>query len=148
MKSLGKKVKLVGSTFRHAWLGNPQYKPWLQKDNIDSTKFYCKMCKQSISLSNMGVAALRNHTISKKHKLQTTLKAVTDIHSCFTAGSSSSGGICSSTSGLFGVPHDTRSADILWALEMVQYNFSGNSCDNKLLLFQKMFPDSTIAKNA
>ena len=48
---------------------------------------------------------------------------------------------------LSGVLHDTRSADILWTLEVVQSNFSGNSCEFKFLLFQKMFPDSTIAMN-
>ena len=56
--------------------------------------------------------------------------------------------ICCSTSDLSGALHDTRYADILWALEMVQSNYSGNSCDKKFSLFQKMFPDSTIAKNA
>lgn len=142
------KVKLVASRFRHVWLDNPQYKSWLQEDKTDSNKFYCKMCKQSVSLSNMGVGALRSHIASKRHKLQTPLKGVTDIRSCFAAGPSTSGGSSSSTSGLSGALHDIRSADILWALEMVQSNFSGNSCDNKFLLFQKMFPDSTIAKSS
>ena len=142
------KVKLVASRFRHVWLDNPQYKSWLQEDKTDSTKFYCKMCKQSVSLSNMGVGALKSHIASKRHKLQTPLKGVTDIRSCFAAGPSTSGGSSSSTSGLSGALHDIRSADILWALEMVQSNFSGNSCDNKFLLFQKMFPDSTIAKSS
>ena len=53
------KVKLVGSRFRHAWLDIPQYQSWLQEDKTDSTKCYCKLCKQSISLSNMGVGAVK-----------------------------------------------------------------------------------------
>ena len=88
------------------------------------------MCKQSISLSNMGVTALRSHVVSKKHKLKTTFKGVTDIRSCFYSRPSTSGGIYSSTSDLSGVLHYTRSADILWALQMVQSNFSGNNCHN------------------
>ena len=68
------KVKLVGSRFHHAWLDNQQYKSWLPEDKTNSNKFYCKMCKQNISLSNMGVAALRSHIVFKKHKLQTNLK--------------------------------------------------------------------------
>ena len=61
------KVKLVGSRFHHAWLDNQQYKSWLPEDKTNSNKFYCKMCKQNISLSNMGVAALRSHVVSKKN---------------------------------------------------------------------------------
>ena len=34
----------------------------------------------------------------------------------------------------------------MWALEMVKCNFSGKRCDNKVKIFQKMFPDSRITK--
>ena len=142
------KVKLVGSRFRHAWLDIPQYQSWLQEDKTDSTKCYCKLCKQSISLSNMGVGAVRSHSVSKRHKEQTALKGVTDIRSCFASGASTSSGSSSKTSSFSSFLHDTRSAEILWALEMVKNNFSGRSCDKKFLLFERMFPDSTIAKHS
>ena len=96
----------------------------------------------------MGVGAVRSHSVSKRHKEQTALKGVTDIRSCFASGASTSSGSSSKTSSFSSFLHDTRSAEILWALEMVKNNFSGRSCDKKFLLFERMFPDSTIAKNS
>ena len=64
----------------------------------------------------MGIGAVRNHSLSKKHQSQTTLKDVTNIHSCF-----ASGGASTSTSSLFNVLHTICSADTSWTLEMVKW---------------------------
>ena len=96
----------------------------------------------------MGIGAVRSHSLSKKYKSQTALKGVTDIRSCFAPGvASTSNSSTSSTSSILSVLYNTLSADILWALEMFKCNFSGQSCDNKFLFFQRMFPDSSISKS-
>ncbi len=37
-------------------------------------------------------------------------------------------------------------AEIYWALKCTKEKWSGNSCENKNILFTTMFPDSEIAK--
>ena len=53
---------------------------------------------------------------------------------------------CSSR--LSNVLHIIYSADILWGLKMVKFNFLEQSCYNKFKLFQDMFPYSGIAKTS
>ena len=87
-----------------------------------------------------------SHSLSKKHPSQTTLKCITDIRNCFAPGEASTSII--STSSLSSVLQTTFSGDIFWALEVVKFNFSGQSSDNKFQLFQMMFSDCIIAKSS
>ena len=38
-------------------------------------------------------------------------------------------------------------AEVLWAVKMVMFHYSANSCSNTGDLFKQMFPDSRIAQN-
>ena len=59
------KVKL-GFRFSQIWLENQQYQFWLLEDKTDSAKFYWLLCKDSVSLSNMGIGDEISHSLSKK----------------------------------------------------------------------------------
>ena len=52
--------------FRESWLQEPEFAPWLQPEDND-TKGYCKLCRKSFDLSNMGIAAVKSHMKSKQH---------------------------------------------------------------------------------
>ena len=52
--------------FRKEWLTKDDYKKWVQESS-DNKKAYCKVCKKTIHLSNMGQRALTLHMKSKKH---------------------------------------------------------------------------------
>ena len=85
------KVKVI--KFRSIWLNYKEYKPWLQRDNNDPTKFYCGWCQESVALAKMGISAVKSHSISKKHK-----PPGIDIRRCFgLAGGASTSTAASST---------------------------------------------------
>jgi len=52
--------------FHEIWLADPRFAPWLQQEKNDS-KGYCKLCKKSFDLSNIGIGALKSHMKSKQH---------------------------------------------------------------------------------
>jgi len=49
-------------------LADPEFAPCLQQEKNDS-KGYCKLCKKSFNLSNMGIGALKSHMKNKQHNL-------------------------------------------------------------------------------
>ena len=81
----------------------------------------------------MGINSVISHTLRKKHNSQKALKV--DIHSYFALGVA------------FQVLCITLVLQIFLGTISGENNFSGRSCDNRFLLFQKMFPDSSIAKS-
>ena len=54
------------SKFSREWLTKDDYKEWLQESG-DSEKAFCKVCKKTTDLSNMGQRALVSDMKSKKH---------------------------------------------------------------------------------
>ena len=60
--------KLLKQTyFKVSWLDSGQFKSWLCKASTD-TQGRCKLCKVDISLSNMGIVAIKSHMNNKTHK--------------------------------------------------------------------------------
>ena len=52
--------------FHEIWLADPEFALWLQQEKNDS-KGYCKLCKKSFNLCNMGIGALKSHMKNKQH---------------------------------------------------------------------------------
>ena len=55
------------SRFNTDWLSRKECKDWLLREESDNTKGRCKICKKTLSLSNMGETAVRSHAEGKKH---------------------------------------------------------------------------------
>lgn len=60
--------------FQDIWLQQKDFIPWLAKSQ-SSTSATCKICSQTISLSNMGKRAVESHHKGEKH--QDRLKELT-----------------------------------------------------------------------
>ena len=56
-----------GCQFNDLWLGVPEYKPWIKRNEKDPCVADCKICRVSISLKTMGKTALSSHMKGKKH---------------------------------------------------------------------------------
>ena len=59
---------------------NPDFLVWLERHPKSNIHAYCKLCKSDISLSNMGVVALKSHASGKRHstKIRALVKAIDD----------------------------------------------------------------------
>ena len=140
--------------FKDAWLTEKEFEDWIEKVPGDNTKFNCKWCHSSSSLSNMGVKAPRNHSLGKRHiKNKPQPKQLVTIKSFFrpsAAVSSSNSDLerpgSSSTQLMMGEITQSKVAEVRWMLKAVKNNYSFNSCDGDCELFDTMFPDSDIAK--
>ena len=53
--------------FQSAWLDDPQFKEWLQRDDQSSLFARCIVCKKPVTLKDQGVARLKEHAKGKKH---------------------------------------------------------------------------------
>lgn len=67
------------SQFCKSWIRKGEYNNWLDEASNDTNAAYCKLCKKSFSLSNMGKAALDSHMRSSLHitvvrEIEKTLK--------------------------------------------------------------------------
>ncbi len=93
---------------------------------------YCLVCKKAIKLGTLGVRALESHAKSEKHLtvvsgLQQTT-AMSDLGVDFRS-------------------EPTLRAEVLWVLHTVTRHQSNNVNEEISELFQRMFPDSDIAKS-
>lgn len=52
--------------FKAEWEEKEQFREWLTKDK-DHHRAYCKACKSSFDLGNMGIGAVRSHAAGKKY---------------------------------------------------------------------------------
>ena len=60
----------MSCSFSFDWIDkniHPEWSPWLQESQ-SKDKAYCNVCKKTISLSNMGIQAIKSHSIGAKHK--------------------------------------------------------------------------------
>ena len=86
--------KLKQTYFAETWLEDPNFKNWIAKGQ-DSSVAYCKLCKKSTKLSNMGVDALLSHADGIKHKAN--VKQHSEIQNFFCGGRKDSGRIVKSS---------------------------------------------------
>ena len=142
--------------FKKSWLNHEDFKDWLLED-VDKEKFKCKWCGDDtpMALSNMGIRALKSHSMSKKHLKLKASKSKNNAITSYFGWANSSTSITAAISSYFDGTNSSTSisaatsstaAEIYWALKCTKENWSGNSCDNNNTLFTTMFPDSEIAK--
>ena len=154
-------------TYNVAWESDKQYSNWVSKCKNDNSKAFCKLCLKSFDISNMGIAALKSHSTSSRHKkaeknaqqqigktppISVFMPSATVEAQGNTAAAKETSIPNSSTSATpsridkYLVQEQAMKAEILWAFETVMSHSSFNSNKNKPRLFQTMFPDSDVAK--
>lgn len=147
--------------FRKEWLSKDEYKEWVQESADNDNKAYCKVCKKTIDLSNMGQRALTSHMKSKKHIESLSVRLGTSTQACITmfsrsstsettsSTSQSTSGTSKSTANTMTRYVDTlevKKAEIIWGIKTVMSHISLNSNSDIGEMFRTMFPDSEIAK--
>ncbi|KAK0151782.1 hypothetical protein N1851_006846 [Merluccius polli] len=153
-KQAGKKFNMPGHCrFNNAWLQMNKYS-WVTADK-DPGRAQCRLCGgKSIDISNMGEAALSSHAKGSKHQSAAASEATaTPITGFFTTPrtttTSSSTSLSSATKQASitdaVMKNDVLTAEIMWALKMVNSHYSFKSSEDASLLFRRMFPDSQIA---
>ena len=139
--------------FNESWLQKEKYKPWLDSDSNNKISFRCKFCCSKISLSNMGKRALESHMQGVRHKQKTPVKSGCIFKTVRKTTSDANVNTSATTSKVVNMLTLTMknseiiTAEIYWALKVVQSNLSLNSCNDLNSLFWKMFPDSDIARS-
>lgn len=53
--------------FKTEWKKKPQFRDWLGEVSGDVHRAYCKLCRKSFDIGNMGVSALRSHAWRQGH---------------------------------------------------------------------------------
>ena len=161
--------------FNKDWIKDPAFSSWVGVDPNSETKARCMLCGYNFELGNMGKKSLVSHANGKKHKLKHQLSVKVkqeikplDVHFGKVAPSSSAEdkplnttdmvvppppplppAQKPTTSGMMSsyvVRDEVLTAEILWAMKTVVSHYSVNSSEKTSNLFQKMFPDSAIAK--
>ena len=110
--------------FNKSWLKHENFKDWLVKD-VDKGNFKCKWCgdNTAMALSNMGIRALKSHSLSKKKHLKLKdFKCKNNAITSYYDGANSLTSISATAS--------STAAEIYWALKCTKGNWSGNSCKN------------------
>lgn len=66
--------------FKKEWKEDPQFRDWLGEVSGDVQRAYCKFCKKSFDVGNMGLSALKSHERGQGHvKVATQMKKETKI---------------------------------------------------------------------
>ena len=156
------KEKVEKTYFQDSLLDSEEFKEWLVKVKDDNTQVRCRRCQKTISLSNMGIKALKRHAsckrnkeitqkvssfFSSKQKDQTTKEAACAESS---AGSSSSEKDqtpkTQQTLELTLATSDVTKTEIRWTVDNVLKGNSNNQNLDTNDVFKTMLPDSKIAK--
>lgn len=53
--------------FKKEWKEDPQFRDWLGEVSGDVQRAYCKFCKKSFDVGNMGLSALKSHERGQGH---------------------------------------------------------------------------------
>ena len=145
--------------FHDSWKSELDFSSWLDivADNVH--RAYCRTCKKTFDVRNMGVAAVKSHMKSKTHAgISWSAGSSTQaIRSFFVSPqgvslrrSDTSGSTLPSTSHTFldtaVVTGDVIRAEVLFTLKVVMCHCSFNSCNDISATFRAMFPDCGIAK--
>ena len=101
------------------------HEDWLLED-VDKEKFKCKWCgdNTAIALSNMGIRALKSHSVSQKHLKLKDSKCKNNANTSYYGEANSSTSLSATASSI--------AAEIYWALKCTKENWSGNSCENNV----------------
>lgn len=155
--------------YKAEWNLVPEWSEVIAPVSNDNRKFFCKLCKKALNLSNMGRQAVSSHMKTAGHLKQVTitsqnLKLTFCNTSKTTAGDTRPEENVSKSaerekekddetpsqlkapSSIFTNWQSVYEAEILWVLNMIKSHSSLNSCQDLTTLFQKMFSDSVIAK--
>ena len=108
----------------------------------------CSDCFKTISIAGQGVKALESHAKRCKHNEKlpkstssnikfTSKKAETSNAEPVTEDTSKSKKQSTITD--FGVKTHTQNAEIFWALDVILFDFSVNSCQIKMIYFATCF---------
>jgi len=155
--------KLKQTYFKVSWLDSDLFKSWLCKTSRD-TQARCKLCKVDISLSNVGIVAIKSHMNNKtRKKLESEQQRIKNFFSKKSEGAlkpsdkqrdeyalDSEVSKVSSTETQSTIPHSLQgdgklTAKMRWALKHVFCGYSDNSVKDSINTFKVMFPDSKIA---
>ncbi|CAN7940621.1 unnamed protein product [Ixodes hexagonus] len=139
------------SKFQGAWLYNDDYRDWVAPDTTDQHRATCKPCGKTFDVAAMGESALKSHMKSAKHAGVMKIAAKSSVLNY----------LALSTSEQSTVPPPSQSpnlknacqthelvtnAEVLWTLKVVTSHFSYRSSAQAGELFQRMSPDSEVAK--
>ncbi|CAN7945535.1 unnamed protein product [Ixodes hexagonus] len=139
------------SKFQGAWLHNDDYRDWVAPDTTDQRRSRCKPCGKTFDVAAMGESVLKSHMKSAKHAGVMKIAAKSSVLNY----------LAPSTSEQSTVPPPSQSpnlknackthelvtnAEVLWTLKVVTSHFSYGSSAQAGELFQRMFPDSEVAK--
>ena len=150
--------------FDSGWINetlNRRFSDWVQEVKDDKTKAACTVCKKSFSLSSMGSTTLESHEKSEKHlknaaSVNDRQIKITNVFvntSKFESTSVSpafkhdvKNNVQSSSSSTFLIRENITKTESLWVLHVSYKHCSYNFCSEIGQLFQKMFPDTSIAQ--
>ena len=138
--------KMPGGTthFQNDWLdlmddNRNRIGDWCRPSKLSKTAGYCHLCCKEIPCCNAGIGQIKQHALGKGH--QQKAKDRLGQGQTKLMPSSSGGAVCDT--------HQNRvtTAEVLWAMNCVEHDYSFNSADKSAELFRTIFPDSDIAKN-
>ena len=130
---------LRAALVNESWLEGEKYKPWLERDSNNKNSFRCKFCSSKISLLNMGKRSLESHMQGVRNKQKTPVKSGCIFKTV--RKTTSDANVNTATSKVKNIPmltmknSEITTAEIYWALKVVQSNLSLNSCNDLNSLF-------------
>jgi hypothetical protein len=147
---------------------NPQWSSWLRSVDQKPHMAQCILCNKTINLSNMGRQAIVSHQDSVKHKkninaskssqliknlfknketvLESEKKKNAEVESTLTHQTVRTDYKSNSSIANFVTRESTLQAEIIWAMKLVTSLSSKYAFKDVSKIFQRMFPDSNIAK--
>ncbi|CAN7985972.1 unnamed protein product [Ixodes hexagonus] len=138
------------SKFQGAWLHNDDYRDWVAPDTTDQHRARCKPCGKTFDVAAMGESALKSHMKSAKHAGVMKIAAKSSVLNYLAPSTSEQSTVppLSQSPNLNACKtHElVTNAEVLWTLKVVTSHFSYRSSAQAGELFQRMFPDSEVAK--
>lgn len=141
------------SKFQTTWLHHDDYKQWIAPDTTSPHRAKCKLCCKTFDVTAMGESALKSHMKSAKHIAAVNITQGRVLDSYLTAVARETGQ--SATTAPLPSPslndacktHElVTDAEIIWTLKVVTSHMSYRMSSQAGELFQRMFPDSEVAK--
>ncbi|KAH9381460.1 hypothetical protein HPB48_016973 [Haemaphysalis longicornis] len=141
------------SKFQTTWLHHDDYKQWIAPDTTSPHRAKCKLCCKTFDVTAMGESALKSHMKSAKHIAAVNITQGRVLDSHLTAVARETGQ--SATTAPLPSPslndacktHElVTDAEIIWTLKVVTSHMSYRMSSQAGELFQRMFPDSEVAK--
>lgn len=129
--------------FRDDWLESTDFSKWLQKKNDLTAR--CSICHTDISLSNMGINALKSHMKGAKHiKLSENMSKVvqSSVDTFFKKSTSASTTTTTSVSSSISA---VQKAEVIWCLKTAMSHYSFRSASDLSTIFPMMFPNCPTA---